>query len=79
MDVMVSESFKNDIKFQKGRNNSFMNFMNECEQTPSYIAHFTDFDLKKGFKGATEDDIDSRLSAVVRLFCCLHGRDVFIS
>jgi hypothetical protein len=29
-------------------------------------------------KGASEQEIDSRLSAIVRLFCCLHGRDIFI-
>lgn len=55
-----------------------MQFMNECSQTPSYIANFSDIELKKGLKGATENEIDARLSAIVRLFCCLHGRDIFI-
>jgi len=27
----------------------------------------------------TDDEIDKRLDAVVRLFCCLHGRDIFIA
>jgi hypothetical protein len=52
--------------------------MNECTHTPSYIAHFVDIELKRGFKGVLEQDIDSRLSAIVRLFCCLHGRDIFL-
>lgn len=55
-----------------------MQFMNECSQTPSYIANYTDVELKKGLKGSTEAEIDTRLSAIVRLFCCLHGRDIFI-
>ena len=55
-----------------------MQFMNECSQTPSYIAQYCDVELKKGLKGASEQEIDSRLSAIVRLFCCLHGRDIFI-
>jgi hypothetical protein len=28
MDKMLDESFKNDMKFQKGRDTSFQNFMN---------------------------------------------------
>lgn len=30
MDLMVEQSFLNDIKFQKNRDNSFQNFMNQC-------------------------------------------------
>jgi hypothetical protein len=66
------------MKFQKARDGTFMDFMNECHSTPTFLAHFTDFELKKGMKGQTETEIDNRLSAIVRLFCCLHGRDIFI-
>jgi hypothetical protein len=55
-----------------------MDFMNDCPQTPTFLALYTDFELKKGMKGQTESEIDNRLSAIVRLFCCLHGRDIFI-
>lgn len=30
MDRLVEESFLNDMKFQKGRDTSFQNFMNSC-------------------------------------------------
>jgi hypothetical protein len=30
MDHLVERSFSNDMKFQKGRDSSFMQFMNEC-------------------------------------------------
>jgi hypothetical protein len=30
MDKMIEESFLNDMKFQKGRDTSFQNFMNSC-------------------------------------------------
>jgi len=78
MDHMVQQSFDNDMKFQKGRDSSFMAFMNECSQTPSHIAYFADKELKQGLKGTSEEEVDARLSAIVRLFCCLHGRDIFI-
>lgn len=26
----------------------------------------------------SNEEVDSRLSAIVRLFCCLHGRDVYV-
>ena len=29
-------------------------------------------------KGKSEEQTDARLDAIIRLFCCLHGRDIFI-
>jgi uncharacterized membrane-anchored protein len=54
MDDMVEYSFAQDMKFQKARDSSFMQFMNECSNTPAYIAQFCDVELKKGLKGASE-------------------------
>ena len=78
MDEMVSGSFQNDIRFQKSRDVSFSEFMNKCDFSPHYIASYCDNELKKGLKGVTEQETESRLDAIIRLFCCLHGRDVFI-
>jgi cullin 3 len=52
--------------------------MNKCSFTPHYIASYCDNELRKGLKGISEAEVDNRLSAIIRLFCCLHGRDVFI-
>lgn len=52
--------------------------MNQCQFTPHYIASYCDNELKKGLKGVNEVETDVRLEAIIRLFCCLHGRDVFI-
>ena len=46
--------------------------------TPHYIAAYCDNEFRKGLKGLSEADTNSRLEAIIRLFCCLHGRDVFI-
>jgi cullin 3 len=52
--------------------------MNTCPQTPYNIALYSDNEFKKGLKQLSDIQIDQRLSAIVRLFCCLHGRDTFI-
>ena len=58
MDKMVESSFSNDIRFQKNRDNSFHNFMNQCQFTPHYIASYCDNELKKGLKGLNESETD---------------------
>jgi cullin 3 len=52
--------------------------MNKCEYTAHYIASYSDNELRKGLKGVSEAETDARLEAIIRLFCCLHGRDVFV-
>ena len=67
------------MRFQKARDLTFQNFMNECDNTPRYIAFYTDNEFKKGFKSKSDEEINLSLDAIVRLFCCLHGRDIFIA
>ena len=52
--------------------------MKKCTMTPHFIAAYCDNELKKGLKGINETETNSRLDAIIRLFCCLHGRDIFI-
>lgn len=78
IDLMVEKSFQNDIRFQRNRDVSFQNFMNKCALTPYYMASYCDNELKKGLKGVNDQETNARLDAIIRLFCCLHGRDVFI-
>jgi cullin 3 len=52
--------------------------MNKCTYTPHFIASYCDNELRKGLKGVSEQETNDRLEAIIRLFCCLHGRDVFI-
>lgn len=52
--------------------------MNRCSQTPNYIASYCDSEFRKGLKGVSESETEQRLEAIIRLFCCLHARDVFI-
>lgn len=78
IDDLIEKSFKNDIIFQKARDDSFQNFMNEQNMTPYYIAAYCDNEFKKGLKGIPDVEVNQRLDSIVRLFCCLHGRDIFI-
>ena len=66
------------MSFQKGRDNSFQNFMNECSQTPFYLAVYSNMEMTKGLKGVSDADQQDRLDAIIRLFCCLHGRDTYM-
>ena len=53
--------------------------MNECDKTPHYIALYCDNEQKIGFKGLKDGEIETRVERIIGLFCCLHGRDVFIN
>lgn len=35
--------------------------------------------MKSGLKQMSDEEIDRILSAIVRIFCCLHGRDKFVN
>ena len=78
MDDMLKQSFDNSMQFQKGRDSSFQNFMNECSQTPFYLAAYSHKELTSGLKGVSDEDQQERLDAIIRLFCCLHGRDTYM-
>jgi Cullin family len=80
MDTLVEKSFQNEIKFQKARDVSFQNFMNKQDKSPTYIAAFCNNEFVKGLKGVNDQaEINTRLDAIIRLFCCLHSRDIFIT
>jgi hypothetical protein len=50
MDRLIESAFKNDMKFQKARDQAFQDFMNESSKTPHFIAFYTDNEFKKGLK-----------------------------
>ena len=79
VDQIIETAFKNDMRFQKARDMAFQNFMNEYEKTPHYIAFYADTEFRGGFKSISDEQIEKKLDAIIRIFCCLHGRDVFIS
>lgn len=78
VDGMVEYSFENNHKFQKCRDLAFQHFMNKCKFSAPYLAMYADNEMRRGFKGKSEIEVENALIALVRLFICLHDRDVFI-
>jgi hypothetical protein len=52
--------------------------MNKCNYTPHFLASYCDNEFKKGLRGASEEETEKRLSAIINVFNCLHARDVFL-
>jgi len=42
MDKQISYCFNSDIKFEKGRDSSFQNFLNKSKHPPQFMAIFID-------------------------------------
>ena len=76
--MVGSGSFGDDSLFQKCRDNAFQIFMNECSQTAFYLAAYCDNDLRKGLKALSDEEVESKLDSIIRLFCFLHERDSFL-
>jgi uncharacterized membrane protein len=46
--------------------------------SPHFMVIYCDNQFKKDFKQMENVDIKNKLEEIIRLFCCLHGRDTFI-
>ena len=75
---MLQHSFQNNILFQKSRDRAFLVFLNEQSLSATYIAAYIDNEMKKGFKGVPDVEVEKRLKAIIELFQCLHARDIFM-
>ena len=78
IDKMLNVCFYNDGNFQKSRDVSFSNFMNDCTKTPYYLAGYSDKELRSDLKGVSDEETEERLDSIVRIFCLLHARDTFL-
>lgn len=77
-DTFIIKSFSEDIDFQKANDKAFMDFMNQFAQTQYFVAVYTNEQYTKGFKAMNDDEIGKSLDAIIKIFCCFHGRDLFI-
>jgi hypothetical protein len=78
MDKQISYCFNSDMKFERGRDESFTHFLNETSLPPKHFANYINNYLTKDCVGKSNQDIELVLSQIIRLFCCLHDRDWFI-
>ncbi|KAJ4746042.1 Cullin family protein [Rhynchospora pubera] len=74
---IITKSFHNDKAFQNALNASFEYFININNRSPEFISLFVDDALRKGVKGASDDDVDQVLDRVLVLFRYLQEKDVF--
>ena len=76
MDNLVEDCFGNNIKFQDTKNKAFSTFMNK-DFYAKQLSNYTDFCMKSGFKGKSEDEVENILNEIIGLFKCLNSKLVF--
>eukprot|EP00743_Colponemidia_sp_Colp-15_P002799 GILK01003029.1.p1 GENE.GILK01003029.1~~GILK01003029.1.p1 ORF type:complete len:733 (-),score=137.04 GILK01003029.1:128-2326(-) len=76
-DTIVSNSFKNDKQFQKTLKEAFEFFINLDTRTAQFLSLYLDDLLKKGLKGLSEEDQESKLDKMIMLFRFLQDKDIF--
>lgn len=77
IDKQISYCFNSDMKFERGRDDSFREFLNKCPNPPRYLANFLNNFMIKASVGLSNQEIEVKLTQVMRLFCCLNDRDIF--
>ena len=63
-DRIISSSFANDKTFWNTLNSAFEFFLNFNPRSAEYISLFVDDKLRKGVKGASEDEVEIILDKV---------------
>uniref|UniRef100_A0A0D9VL05 Cullin family profile domain-containing protein n=1 Tax=Leersia perrieri TaxID=77586 RepID=A0A0D9VL05_9ORYZ len=76
-DKIINVAFGNDKTFQNALNSSFEYFINLNTRSPEFISLYVDDKLRKGLKGAAEEDVEVILDKVMMLFRYLQEKDVF--
>lgn len=66
-----------DRKFQAVVNEAFERFINSFNRAAEFISLYVDKLLRKDLKSSSDDEVESKLDAVMTLFRYLHEKDVF--
>ena len=77
MDDLVINCFNNNILFKNTENKAFSTFMKK-EFYSKQLSNYTDYCMKTGFKGKSEEEVERGLNEIIDLFKCLNSKDVFI-
>ena len=76
MDSLISECFENNPLFQNKKYKAFSNFM--CGDIyPKQLSDYTDFCMRSGFKGKSQEEIENSLNDIIGLFKCINSKLVF--
>ena len=74
---IVGGACNGDKAFQNAVNGAFEAFLNLSPRAPEFLSLFMDERLRRGLKGASEDDVDATLDAAMVLFRFLQEKDLF--
>ena len=76
MDKLVFECFENHNKFQDTKNKAFSFFMKK-DYYAKQLSNYADYCMRNGFKGKTQEEVESTLNDITDLFRCLSSKLVF--
>ncbi|KAG0247833.1 Cullin-3, partial [Actinomortierella ambigua] len=75
-DILIN-AFAREKAFETAFNAAFETFINKNPKAPEFISLFIDDKLKKGFRGKSDDEVDTVLSKTTTLFRFLSDKDIF--
>ena len=76
MDNLVADCFENHPQFQDKKNKAFSLFMVK-DLYAKQLSNYTDFCMKIGFKGKSQEEIENTLNDIIGLFKCLNSKLLF--
>ena len=76
MDSLVAECFEDHPQFQDKKNKAFSLFMTK-EHYAKQLSNYTDFCMRNGFKGKSQEEIENTLNDIIGLYKCLNSKLVF--
>ena len=76
MDNLVEDCFWNNNSFIDAKNKAFSTFMNK-DFYAKQLSNYTDFCMRIGFKGKSEEEVENVLNDIISLFKCLNTKLVF--
>jgi len=76
---IVQVAFDRNNMFYRALKEAFERFINQDTRCAGYLSAYLDEMFKRGFKGASEADIDKTLDKVVTIFRYIVDKDIFLS
>ena len=76
MDEIVVLCFANDNDFQDQENKEFSVLMSK-DHYPRQLANYTDYCMRNGFKGKSEEEIEGTLNDIISIFKNINSKLVF--
>jgi cullin 3 len=76
-DAVVTLAFRGETAAQKRLKEAFEQFLNADARCASCLVIYVDELMRRGFKGATERDVERQLDQVILIFRYLNDKDVF--